>query len=82
MESVLALLEKLAAVLGSVDGSLLAGLAIVAEIVLRAIPSDKPRGLIVLAGDALGKLGALLVLVDQTIDKVVPQKTVAPSKKK
>lgn len=82
MESLLEVLDKVWNLVSSIDGGVLAGIAIVAEVIFRAVPSEKPRGILVLVGDLCGKLGAVLVLVDQTIDKVVPQKLAAPSKKK
>jgi hypothetical protein len=70
MESVL---DMIMGFLMSVEGSA-ATIAIVLEVVLRLIPSDKPRSIILLVAGVCKKVGDILVKASEILNKVVPQK--------
>ena len=84
MDSVIAFLSKLVAF--DVNPMILGGVAIVLELVLRLVKSEKPLGIIHSISGILKKVSQLVSLVASAVakmadltDKVLPQAVVAPA---
>lgn len=72
MEAVLALGQKALEILTSVEG--MSGLVLVVEFVLRLVPSDKPKSILLAIASVLGLVGAVLTKASEVLNKLIPQK--------
>jgi hypothetical protein len=66
-------LDKAMALLGSAQGASVS-IALVLELILRLIPTQKPLSILHLIGEGSKKIGNLLLGIGNLLDKVLPQK--------
>lgn len=69
MEHLLALLDKVSAAIPLPGGTLLLVVGVVAEILMRLIPSARPKSLLLVAASALHGVGGLLSKLGEIVSK-------------
>lgn len=69
----LEIIEKISSFLSSIEGSTTT-IAIVIEMVLRFVPSEKPRSLLSALAVSFEALGSLLLKCSKILDGILPQK--------
>lgn len=66
-------IDGVGALIPSPTSPVVLGLTLLLEVVLRALPTQKPWSILHLVGRVIRSSGALLVKVADLVDKVVPQ---------
>jgi hypothetical protein len=69
----IAFLNHLLSMIPDVNAPILATAAVVIELMLRFIPSQKPLGILHMVGGAFNLVGAIFMKVGALFDKVLPQ---------
>lgn len=72
-------LNHLSSLIPDVGAPLWATVAVVLELVLRFIPSQKPLGILHMLGGAFNLIGAMFMKVGAIFDKVLPQNIAKPA---
>lgn len=67
------IIEKISGYISSFEGSVLT-LSIIAEMIFRFFPSQKPLSILRGIASIMGEIGKLLVKLSDVMDKVLPQK--------
>lgn len=68
-------LDRILAAMSGVSGAILAGIAVVVELIFRLIPTSKPLSIAHLIANILQTVGAILTKGGDLLDQVLPQKT-------
>lgn len=71
-------LEKILALIPSVDAGYVASITVALEFILRLIKSEKPLSILYIIAAVIKKLAEILLKISLLLDKVLPQRVKAP----